>query len=88
MRQVEEEIRSVRRKLGIMDDYKSTNDGAQQAESTTAEDVQSELPLPILSLSPASSKVSPAKKASSLLSTSPSAAGLPTEPRSRVLKLG
>ena len=88
MCQMEQEIWSIRQELGINDDYQSSDDAALQVEKTIEEDVPSQIPLANLSVSQASSNTSPTRMASSLLSTSPSSAGLPTEPRSRVLKLG
>ena len=99
MRETENEIWSVRRKLGIVDDADegSTERGGVEGQidvlggpNTIApndQQLRKDMPRLAMPSSPTRSKISSINKSPTLLSTSPSSTGLPSEPRSRVLKL-
>jgi coiled-coil domain-containing protein 115 len=94
MRALEDQIWSLRRDLDILDDYKTgiqeVEDGYTEETKQLAASVQPDPILPVKGpqLSYRSARTASTSKKTHVLSASPPASGLPTEPRSRVLKLG
>ncbi|EXJ58654.1 hypothetical protein A1O7_06082 [Cladophialophora yegresii CBS 114405] len=95
LRSVEDEIWTVRRELGILDEYEhSSSDKVHRPDEEGMKNNQSrqgsqdrdpEISVSALDLSSSRSRASPTKNPSNLLSTS--SAGVPRQARSRVLKL-
>ncbi|ETI22381.1 hypothetical protein G647_06455 [Cladophialophora carrionii CBS 160.54] len=94
MGSVEDEIWTIRRELGILDEYEYNpsdiadnldEEGMKNHSRPSPQDHEPETSVSALELTSSRSKASPAKNPSSLLSTS--SGGMSPQPRSRVLKL-